>query len=99
MAELSALSKAVVRDDLEEVRTLIRAGHTVLWEPFPFDETALHVAADSGNIPIIAELLDAGGERYIKPSQISNPAQHCGSKGACGGGTSAHSQRGRRQWP
>ncbi|MBV8299865.1 MAG: ankyrin repeat domain-containing protein [Candidatus Eremiobacteraeota bacterium] len=63
--DLSVLAKAVVTGDLDRVRQLIRAGHTVGWEPFPFEQTALHFAADRGRADIIAVLLDGGGASYI----------------------------------
>jgi len=65
MGELSTLACAVVEDDLERVRELVTQGHRVVWEPWPFDETALHFAADHGNAAMIAILVDAGGRAFI----------------------------------
>ena len=62
---LSELSRAVVLNDTQLVRELTRKGHTVTWEPFPFEDTALHTAAEQGNAEMIPILLDAGGEAFI----------------------------------
>ena len=63
--DLSEIARAVVQDDIDLVRELTSKGHTVIWETFPFDETALHIAADNGNAEMIPILLNAGGETYI----------------------------------
>src|SRR6202011_2793415 len=63
--DLSEIARAVVQDDIDLVRELTSKGHTVKWESFPFDETALHMAADNGNTDMIPILLDAGGRAYL----------------------------------
>jgi ankyrin repeat protein len=63
--DLSELGRAVVMDDLGLVRELVGAGHTLVWEPFPFDHSALHIAADHGRADILEVLLDAGGMAYL----------------------------------
>jgi len=62
---LSEIARAVVQDDIDLVRELTSKGHTVIWESFPFDETALHMAAENGNAEMIPILLNAGGAAYI----------------------------------
>lgn len=63
--ELSPIARAVVMNDIDAVRELVLEGHTVAWEPFPFEETALHFAAGAGRAEILDVLLDAGGTAYI----------------------------------
>jgi ankyrin repeat protein len=63
--DLSDLARAAVQDDIDLVLELTSEGHSVIWEPFPFDETALHIAADNGNAEMILILLDAGGAAYL----------------------------------
>jgi ankyrin repeat protein len=77
---LSAIARAVVMNDIDAVRELVLNGHTVGWEPFPFEQTALHFAASAdrmlGNTPlsdavyggfaeIVDDLLAAGADPMI----------------------------------
>lgn len=57
----TALQWAVYREDLPEVRRLIKAGADVRLAN-AFGATALSLAADTGNAPIIAALLKAGAD-------------------------------------
>jgi ankyrin repeat protein len=52
-------------NDIDRVRKLVRDGQVVVWEPPPFEQTAVHIAADHGRADIISALLDAGGQTYI----------------------------------
>jgi hypothetical protein len=65
MGDLSALAQAVVLRDAARVSALVTEGHRVSWEPSPFEETPLHIAADNGDVPVLAILLDHGGEEYL----------------------------------